>query len=630
MLDALRNSARSWVVKIFLMILVLSFGVWGISGTIFQGVGSSVVTVGDTTVTPGDFRLAYDRQIATLSRQFGQRLTREQARAMGIENQVLVQVAMNAALDEQSRRMNLGLSEDRLASLIAEDPAFQGVGGGFDRTTFAALLRNANMTEEDYILSQQNAAIRTQIVEAISDGYEAPAALLKAVYQFDNEARTVDYIVLDRDIIDPVADPSDEVLRAYFDERKSSYRAPEYRKIAYVTLSATDIMDPSTIADDAVRADYEARIDRYRTPESRTIEQLSFSDEAAANAAADKLAGGATFDEIVASEGKTLNDVALGTFEHDSMPDPSIADAAFAISEEGGTSGVVEGAFGPVILRAAKISPETTASFEEVSDEIRDELALAEAEAILFDVHDAYEDARAGGDTLEEAARKQRLNPVTIDAVDRSARTPDGTILRTLPESRDLLAEAFDTDIAVESAPLHLGGEGFLWFEVKDITPARDRSFDEVRERVLEDWRRQEESEALGKLATALQKRVQDGEELTAVAADEGLVTQTKYDLKRRDEDAVIGSAAVGAAFSGPDGIVAVADDASGTAKILMKVSQVTSPIASSGTGLAPGVDAALSQRMGDDMLTQAIGMMQEEFGVAYNPSVAELALTDY
>ena len=630
MLDALRNSARSWIVKIFLMILVLSFGVWGISGTIFQGVGSSVVTVGDTNVSQSDFRLAYDRQISMLSRQFGQRLTREQARAMGIENQVLIQVAMNAALDEQSRRMNLGLAEDRLATLIADDPAFQGIDGRFDRTTFAALLRNANMTEEDYIISQQNAAVRTQIIEAISDGYEAPAALMKAVHQFDNEARTLDYVVLDRDILDPIADPADDVLKAYFEERKSAYRAPEYRKIAYVTLRASDISDPSTISDESVRADYEARIDRYRTPETRAIEQLSFPDEAAAKAAADKLAAGATFEEIVTAEGKTLNDVALGTCERRTMPDPSIAEAAFAIGAEGGTSGVVDGAFGPVILRASKINPETTASFEDVSDEIRGELALAEAEAILFDVHDAYEDARAGGETLEEAARKQRLTPVIVEAVDRSARTPDGTILRTLPESQDLLAQAFDTDIGVESAPLNLGGEGFLWFEVQDITPARDREFDEVRGRVLDDWKRQQESEALGKFATALQKRVQDGEELTAVAAEEGLATQTKYDLKRRDEDAVIGAVAVNAAFSGPDGLVAVADDASGTAKILMRVSQVTSPIASSGTGLPPGVETALSERMGDDMLTQAIGLMQEEFGVSYNPNVADLALAEY
>lgn len=628
MLDALRNSAKSWVVKIFLLILVLSFGVWGISGTVFQGTGNAVVTVGETRVTPLDFRLAYDRQLAALSRQFGTRLTTEQARSMGVENQILVQVAMNAALDEQSRRMNLGLSEDRLANLIAEDPAFQGIDGRFDRATFAALLRNVGMTEEDYIVSQENAAIRSQIVEAISDGYEAPSTLLRAISRYDNEARTIDYILLNSDAVDAVADPTNEQIQSYFEENKTVYRAPEYRKIAYVPLRASDIADPSTIADETVRSDYETYIDRYRTPETRTIQQLSFPDDEAAQAAARELAGGKPFEDLVQEQGASISDITLGTFERDTLPDQSIAEATFAIGEEGGTSGVIDGAFGPVIIRVTEITPVATRSFDEVKEDIRNDLALGEAEAILFDVHDAYEDLRAGGDTLEEAARKQRLTPVVVDAVDRSARAPDGTVLRDLPESRDLLAQAFDTEIGIDVAPLNFGNDGFLWFEVQDIMPARDRTLDEVRDRVIADWKREQTDQALGKLAAQLQKQVEDGEEISAVAADRGLVTNTKYDLKRSDEDAVLGPAAIAAAFGGPDGFVAVADDAGGASKVVMKVSSVSEPT-SSGTGdLPPQVMQAVSERMGDDMLTQAIAQMQTEFGVSYNQAAAELALS--
>ena len=62
---------------------------------------------------------------------------------------------------------------------------------------------------------------------------------------------------------------------------------------------------------------------------------------------------------------------------------------------------------------------------------------------MLLDVHDAYEDARAGGDTLEEAARKQRLTPVVIESVDRTAQTPEGEILRDLPQSQELSCSSF-------------------------------------------------------------------------------------------------------------------------------------------------------------------------------------------
>lgn len=628
MLDALRNSAKSWVVKVLLGLLVLSFGVWGVSGTIFQGVGSTVVSVGETRVTPIEYRLAYDRQIAIVSRQFGTRLTTEQARALGLENQVLGQVVSNAALDEQSRRMNLGLSKDRLATIIADDPAFRGINGRFDRATFANLLRNVGMTEEDFIVSQESAAIRSQIVEAMSDGYEAPATVMKALYQFENEERTFDYVVLNRDIVGEIADPSETDLQSYFETNKATYRAPEYRKIAYVPLKAEDISDPAAIADAAVRSDYESRVDRYTTPEQRTIEQLNFPDTDAAIAALGKLAGGATFEEIAAEEGKSPSDIRLGTFEKSTVPDPALADAAFAIEEQGGISDVVDGSFGPVILRVSEIMPETVRSFDEVKEEIRSELAIVEAEAILLDVHDAYEDARAGGDTLQEAARKQRMTPVVIDAVDRAARTPDGEILRDLPESQTLLAQAFDTEVGVESAPINIGSEGFLWFEVLDIIPSRDQTLDEVRARVVEDWKNEQTARALGARGTELKDRIDKGEELTAVAAELGLVTDTKYNIKRSYEDAGLGASAIEAAFAGPQGHVALALAEGGTSQILMKINQVSTPDApTSGTQL-DNLSAAVSRRMGDDLLGQMVALMQSEFGVSYNATAAELALT--
>ncbi|MCR9134642.1 MAG: SurA N-terminal domain-containing protein [Alphaproteobacteria bacterium] len=628
MLDALRNSAKSWVVKVLLGLLVLSFGVWGVSGTIFQGVGSTVVSVGETRVTPIEYRLAYDRQVAIVSRQFGTRLTTEQARALGLENQVLGQVVSNAALDEQSRRMNLGLSKDRLATIIADDPAFRGINGRFDRNTFANLLRNVGMTEEDFIVSQESAAIRSQIVEAVSDGYQAPATIMKALYQFENEERTFDYIVLNRDIVGEIPDPSDTDLQTYFEANKATYRAPEYRKIAYVPLKAEDISDPAAISDASVRADYESRIDRYTTPEQRTIEQLNFADSDAAIAALGKLAGGATFDEIATEEGKSPSDIRLGTFEKSTVPDPALADAAFAIEEQGGTSDVVDGSFGPVILRVSEIMPETIRGFDEVKEEIRSELAIVEAEAILLDVHDAYEDSRAGGDTLQEAATKQKMTPVIIDAVDRAARTPNGDILTDLPESQTLLAQAFDTEINVESAPINIGSEGFLWFEVLDIIPARDQALDEVRTRVVEDWKNEQTAKALGARGTELKDRIEKGEELTAVAAEIGLATDTKYNVKRSYTDAVLGASAIEAAFTGPDGHVALAEAEGGTSQILMKVNQVSTPDAPTSGPQLDNLNTAVSRRMGDDLLGQMVALMQSEFGVSYNPTAAELALT--
>ena len=165
-----------------------------------------------------------------------------------------------------------------------------------------------------------------------------------------------------------------------------------------------------------------------------------------------------------------------------------------------------------------------------------------------------------------------------------------------------------------------------MWFEVLDIIPERERSLDEVRNRVIADWKGEQTANSLGNFVTQLKTRVEDGEELSAIASEMGIPTETKYDMKRTDEDAVFGSAAVNAAFSGPEGVVAIADDAGNQSKILLKVSEVNTPSAPSSQ--PESLAAAVSSRMGDDLLNQMVGLMQNEFGVSYNPAAAELALS--
>src|SRR4051812_48551080 len=132
MLDALRSAAGTWVAKGLLFMLVISFAIWGISGRMISGLGSPpVIEVGGSSVSMKEYRFAYDRQLNMLSAQFGTRLTREQAQALGLDQQVLQQLVTGALLDEEARKLGLGFSKERLAQLTRDDPAFKGPDGKF-------------------------------------------------------------------------------------------------------------------------------------------------------------------------------------------------------------------------------------------------------------------------------------------------------------------------------------------------------------------------------------------------------------------------------------------------------------------------------------------------------------------
>ena len=627
MLEFLRRAAKTWVARGFFIILVGSFAIWGVSRSMVTGTSDSVVTVGDQKVNVREFRMAYERQISVMSQQFGTQLTSEQARAFGIDQQVLSQLIAGAALDQLSYDMNLGLSQKRLAQIISDEPAFRSASGQFDRNLFQQRLRNAGLREEDYIKSQSKSAVRSQIVDAIADGFHAPDTMVKALTQYRMETRGVDYILLTNANIDPIKAPDDATLAPWFDKNKANYKAPEYRKVSYVKLAPADIMDLSAVSDQQVQEDYEKHKDAYRTAAKRTIEQLTFADKAAANIASDKLAAGTSFDDLVKEQGKTAADVLLGEFAEKDVPDQAIGKAAFAVALDGGTTPVVDGTFGPVIVRVTGIKPEVTKTLDEVKDKIRKDIALGLASEEVLNVHDRYEDARAAGSTMEEAAKQLKLTVGTIDAVDSAGLDMKGNAVKDVPESAKVISEAFKTDVNLETDALALGNDGYIWYQVDAITPERDRPLAEVHDKVVADWTAEQQKLALAKKAQDIVAEVKGGKKLADVAAGLFIAVETKSGIKRAAEDPVLSRAAIQAAFGGPLAHVANAEGVNGDGQIVLAVTEVNPEGTSDALDDQTQQINTLAASAGDDILDQMVEELKGNYGTIVSQQLAQQAM---
>lgn len=627
MLDSMRDAARSWVAKLLLGVLVLSFAVWGISDA-FQGDlnGSAALQAGDSKVSATDYRFAYEQQLIRLSRQFGQQLTRDQAKALGIENQVIAQLVAGVVLDEQARKMQLGLSKDGIARLTAEDPSFHDASGNFNRNQFNAVLRQAGIRPEDYLTGRAEAARRQQIVEAATDGIKIPDTMLKALALYQGESRSADYITLAIESEENIPNPSDETLKAYFDAHKDEYRAPEYRKISYVKLQPADIADKSAVTEEEITEYYERNQSRFGSAEKRTIEQLNFLDEAAAQSALERIKAGADFVEIGKEQGRNESDLLLGTFEKEALPDQAISDAAFALAE-GSVSEVVNGAFGPVILRVTKVEPAHVKSIQEVDDEIRTTIANDIAIRSLNSVHDNYEQARSDGASMAEAASRLNLKTVTIEAVDEQGLDPNGNQV-DLPQADSFLTSAFDADQGFDNDALYLGNNGYVWYQVDEVTPARERTLDEVKEKIVSAWKAEEAIARLTARMSELKKRLDDGETLDAIAAELGTEKITKRGISRSTNDADFGSNATAQVFRGANGHTGTAVLPSGDGQILFKVTEVTEPTAAGPEAISQEQQNFLSTRLGDDILEQFVGELQKQYPVRVNQSVINNALS--
>jgi peptidyl-prolyl cis-trans isomerase D len=621
MLTKLRDFGKTWIFKIFMGVLVLSFALWGIAD-IFRGFGvNTLATVGGTEVTIEAFQQRYTRELRNLQAQVGQ-VTDAQARALGVPDRVLSQMVAEAAMQADANTMKIGISDPMLIELIARNPSFQATGGGFDRNRFILTLQNNGLSEAGYVALQRDVEIRRQIMSAVSAGVAVPKTYSDALALYNGEERAIEFIVLGPEEAGDVGTPGDTELTAFYDAHKSDYRAPEYRSLTLVTLSPAQLARPDDVNEDEVQKRYEENKAQYGTPETRRVRQIVFPDRASADQALARLKGGDTFDAIVASRNLTSTDVDLGVVTRDKILDSAIAEAAFSLADSA-TSEIIIGRFGPTILAVSEITPGTQKTYEEVRDEIRRDIATRQAAADVMTMRDTIEDARAGGETLTEIAAKHNLQVRQVEKVDQEGKDANGNAIADLPGGSALLPAAFESDIGIENDPLPVADNGILWFEVTNVTAARDRPLAEVRDRVVEAWKKDATAKKLDERAKAIADRVRGGASLDAIGDELGVTVESATGLRRVvDPSGNVSREMLDAAFTGPEGTVSVAKAKDEAGRAVVRVKSATVPAADT----KPDDQALNIVREGitDDLLQQYVDALQARLGVSVNQTALQ------
>ncbi len=620
MLRGIHKASSTWlgrgIMAVIMGGLVISFAIWGI-GDIFRGFGvNSAVKIGSTEISIEQFRQFYTERLQQIGRQLNRPITPDQARALGIDRQVLGQLVAETTLDEQAKALHLGISNAEIANRITNDPTFHGINGTFDRNRFEQVIRDAGFTETRFVEEQRRVILRRQIALSVGGDFVVPATAMKAVNQYQNEQRAIAYLTLGTAQAGQIPSPTPEVLAKYFEDRKVLFRAPEYRKITLLAMSPAELAKPEAVTDAEAKTYFEQHKASYGAPERRELKQIVFQKPEDAAAARERIAKGASFADIAKERGLKENDIDVGMVTKAGVIDPAVADAAFAL-KSGEVSTPIKGRFGTVLLQVEKIEPGNQKTFEEVAPQIKREIAESRAKTEIGNLRDKFEDERAAGSTLAEAAKKLGLKSRTIDAVDRSGRGPDEKPITDLPTKPDVVAAAFASDVGVDNDPLQLPSGGYLWFDVAGVTPARDRTLDEVKDKVAARWRDDEIAKRLHAKADDMVGKLKAGTALDQLATEAGMKVVTATDLQRGKPGGFAPAKLVEAAFKTPKGVPASAVGDQETTRFVFRVTDVMDPpldpIASK------QLTTLLQNSYSDDIVGAYVSRLENEFGVTFN-----------
>ena len=598
-------------------VLIVSFAVWGIAD-IFKGFGqSSLATIGKTEISTEQFRQIYTERLQQLGRSFGRPLTSEQARAFGLDRQVLQQTIADAALDEEARRMGLAQSQEETMRLIYGDPNFKGLGGKFDPARFQATIRQFGYTEQRYLAEQRRLGLRRQIASTVSAGVEPPKVMLDAMTRFQNEQRSIEYVKLDAAQAGTIDPPSPEALAAYFEDRKTQFRAPEYRKLSFVVINPEEIGKWTEVTDEDAKKIFEQNRDRLGTPEKREVSQMVFANEGEAQAARARITSGTSFDDVAKERNLNLADVDLGMIAKSAIIDPAIADAAFALPS-GEVSQPIQGQFGVALVKIGKIEPGIEPSYESIASNLKKEIATERARTKVAELRDKMEDERGGGASVIEAAQKLGLTAVTIDAVDRSGRQPNGQPVGNIPRGLDVVSQAFNSDVGVDNDPISFNG-GYVWYDVLGITPSRERNLDEVKDQVEARWRDDQIASRLRTKATEMVQKLEQGGNLADEAAAVGSKVETASGFRRDASLPGVPASAISAAFrTAKDGVGQTAG-AGPSEWIVFQVTDVSVPPVDLASDDMKKLKETLQRGLTDEQIGQYVAKLETDIGTTIN-----------
>ena len=625
MLDAMRRGAQSWVAKILFGVLVLSFAIWGVAD-MFRGWGQGQLAMVGPQVTLAQFQQAYQNEMNAFSNRLGKRLTPEQARQFGLDARVLARLIGASAIEAHTNALGLAMSNETLAEIVRNDPAFADDGGQFSKVAFDSLLRQAGMSEGYYLDLRRKDELREEITSALIDGLATPPAMVDLLHNHREETRVIEH--------------ADDRPRQGRDRARARRGATQGALRAEQAPVHDARVPPPSGARARPRRDQVAHGGLRGGDQGRLRGGPAKLQHAGAPArTADRLPGpgrGRGGEEGHRGRPELRGGRQGRGGEREGHRAWSAAQKRVHRPEnrggrllvEGGRPGVGRGRrpLSTVLLRVTGIEPGFTRTLEDVRDKVRDKLAAEKAAREIQRLHDEVDDGRAAGPPLSEIAA----------ALGRHLRGRRASTARTghwmaepavaLPHADKIVAAGFEAQVGIEHEVVELPGGGFAWVDALGVTPETQKPFETVQAEVRDVYFASERRRLLSELAARLAERLRNGEPMATIAAEVGGAPETTLPVTRTTIPQGLTQAAVTQAFALPKGGAGSAETADGTSRTLFRVTEITPPPPPTAEQ-AQKIRKELEQSLENDVLAQYVAALQDRLGVSVNEQVLRRAL---
>lgn len=541
MMDKLRTASNSWVLKIILAVIILSFVLTGVSGYLISDTKDYTAKVNGQKIPIYDFERAVQNRTGQLQEQLGEQYSvfaDNPDYMKQLRQDVLSNLIDQTLLEQYAKELGLSIDAEQIKDEIRKTTIFQNDEGRFENNRYLQVLENNRITPEQY-----SEYVRKQLRDKqLAKGYSLGGFVLpdeaKRIAELTLQEREVRLATVNVSSLRDKQSVSDDELQKYYQQNENRFMVPERIKVDYIEIDAAAMSEDVDVTSAEISAYYESNKARYNVLERRNYSVIQLKDEKEAKDVLAALRQGADFATLAKEKSQDVvsrrNGGEMGWLEKNSTP----AELLQAnLTEKGQLSDVVKSGVGYLIVRLNDIQPEHTKTLEEVRTAIINTLKQDKALDAYYALQQKIDEAAISENDSLAAAETAAGTKVKHsdwfgrDSVPAALNYPE--VVRAIFSGNlyDEKGQATGNSNIINTA-----GERAFVVRVVEYEPAKIKPFEEVKAVVSDLVKQQKaksEATAQGeKILAAL--NAGKGEEAMKVA---GLSFSEKQTLNRQSQD---------------------------------------------------------------------------------------------
>ncbi|RPJ81826.1 MAG: peptidyl-prolyl cis-trans isomerase, partial [Deltaproteobacteria bacterium] len=467
MLQAMRDNASSWIIKILLMAVVVAF-IFMAFGSYDAQKTSKVATVNKQSISADDYREAYNNLLQRVRQQFGSNLNDEILKMMNLKQQTMDQLITRTLILQEAKKLNLIVSDEELTRTI-QDMQYFRENDSFSTVLYEKMLKRVGIAPEQFEKDQRDQMLAQKLQLFITSNIHVSEAEAREWYDWENALVNLNAVQFDPATYTGI-EPTEKEIKDHFEQNKNNYKTEPKIKVKYLRFSPETYKKDIQVTNDEIQEYYdsnqavysveqtvEARHILIRLDENAPPEKVEETKTEADRIAKEAREGKKDFSELAKnfSQDSTKDKGGyLGKFVKEAMVKP-FSDKAFSM-KPGEISDPVRTQFGWHIIKVENIYPASTKTSAEVEPEIRRNLIEEKARNIAYDEAESFFDALLDGDDLSKEAESRNLKVIETDFFTKNQGPAD------VGDREKFASAAFDLPEAEISDILELEGNYYL------------------------------------------------------------------------------------------------------------------------------------------------------------------------